>query len=661
MRMSVFGFAVAAALLFSASAYAQAPLVEAFGGVPALGDAAISADGTRVVTAASRDGRPAIVVYDVDQGQPIYAASPDQNNELRSVGWADDNIISFRSTRTFRPGEVLPENFRFQGGPRRITFARDSVIDITTGRMRALVTGGETAWADQGSYLVAPIEGDSGFGRMVGRAPIIEAQRRVVYRVNLTNGETRQALVRAGEDTIHYLFDARGDVIARTDSDEQTNRWRIFVYDANGQDRLLLEGENATGSPIHIVGALADGRLAAMDEDADDQFYVMYAIDRITGAREVVFSRPGYELSEAIIDPWSRQVVGAEWTETEGLQHFFDPALQAAYQGLGQHFPNGGAKIMSWSRDRGRLLILAENGLDGGAYYILTTAANALRRLGFRYPAIAASPAGTRQSITFRARDGVRVPAYLTLPLGIEPRNMPLVVLVHGGPSGRDDMNFDYWSTFLASRGYAVLQSNFRGSSGYGSAWERAGHGEWGGLMQTDVEDGAAALVRSGMADASRMCIVGASYGGYAALAGAALTPERYRCAVSVAGVSDLNEFIRQRQREAGAQSATADYWRISIGDREEDAQRLRERSPANLADRVRIPILLMHGSDDTVVPILQSRRMEARLRDAGKEVRFVELRGDDHWLSDAATRIQMLRELEAFLAQHLGAPAVAQ
>jgi dipeptidyl aminopeptidase/acylaminoacyl peptidase len=225
-------------------------------------------------------------------------------------------------------------------------------------------------------------------------------------------------------------------------------------------------------------------------------------------------------------------------------------------------------------------------------------------------------------------------------------------------------MDFDWWAAFLASRGYAVLQPNFRGSSGYGAAWEEAGRGQWGdGVMQTDVEDGVAALERAGIAAPGRACIVGASYGGYAALAGAALTPHRYRCAVSVAGVSDLGVMLAQTERQSGGEDSLAsDWWRASIGDRREDRDRIRSVSPALLADRVRIPVLLIHGTDDSVVPIDQSRRMLRALESLNKDVRFVELRGDDHWLSDAPTRIQMLREIESFLAGHLaGAPAQAQ
>lgn len=172
--------------------------------------------------------------------------------------------------------------------------------------------------------------------------------------------------------------------------------------------------------------------------------------------------------------------------------------------------------------------------------------------------------------------------------------------------------------------------------------------------MQTDVEDGVTALARSGRIDAARVCIVGGSYGGYAALAGATLTPDRYRCAVSINGVSDLGEMLRIERLETGSDSITSDYWRGIIGDGREDRDAIRAVSPALLADRVQASILLLASTDDTVVRIDQSRRMHRALTQAGRDVRFVELEGDDHFLSDSATRIQTLREMDAFLAQHL-------
>jgi dipeptidyl aminopeptidase/acylaminoacyl peptidase len=196
-----------------------------------------------------------------------------------------------------------------------------------------------------------------------------------------------------------------------------------------------------------------------------------------------------------------------------------------------------------------------------------------------------------------------------------------------------------------------VLQVNFRGSTGYGYEWFNAGRGRWGdGLMQTDIEDGVDALVKAGYVDGARVCIVGASYGGYAALAGATVTPERYACAASINGVSDPEDMLKDLQRVAKS-SMAAEWWSKSMGS---DKEQLRRVSPLRHADKVRIPILLLHGLEDSVVPIEQSRAMHAKLQRAQRDVRFKELGGDDHWLSSASTRTMMLQELETFLAQSL-------
>jgi dipeptidyl aminopeptidase/acylaminoacyl peptidase len=227
-----------------------------------------------------------------------------------------------------------------------------------------------------------------------------------------------------------------------------------------------------------------------------------------------------------------------------------------------------------------------------------------------------------------------------------------MVVLPHGGPEAHDDYEFDWWAQFLASRGYAVLQPQFRGSSGFGDEYRRAGYGQWGGLMQDDVTDGVNAMIAQKIADPKRICIVGASYGGYAALAGAAFTPDLYKCAVSISGVSDLPVMLGATKIRGGDESNALAYWRDSIGSPTDKA--VIDRSPARAADRIKVPVLLIHGLDDTVVPIAQSELMAGALENAKKKYTFVKVKGEDHWMSNSESRQQIMKELEKFLAENL-------
>ncbi len=227
------------------------------------------------------------------------------------------------------------------------------------------------------------------------------------------------------------------------------------------------------------------------------------------------------------------------------------------------------------------------------------------------------------------------------------------MVLPHGGPQGHDSVGFDWLAQAFANQGYAVFQPNFRGSDGYGLAFRDAGFGEWGRKMQTDISDGVAALVRQGVIDPKRACIVGASYGGYAALAGVTLQQGLYRCAVSYGGLSDLHYFMDTAAPSGRQDTATARYLRKFLGVTSNEDGVLRTLSPARLAKQADAPILLLHGADDSVVPIGQSREMDQALRAAGKPVEFVTLKSEDHWLSRDATRKAFLTAAVAFVEKY--------
>ena len=222
-------------------------------------------------------------------------------------------------------------------------------------------------------------------------------------------------------------------------------------------------------------------------------------------------------------------------------------------------------------------------------------------------------------------------------------------LLPHGGPHSHDTESFDWWAQALASRSYAVFQPNFRGSTNRDEEFTQAGYGEWGGKMQSDISDALAHLAEQGIVDPSRACIVGASYGGYAALAGVTLQQGLYRCAVSVAGVSDVALMSRIERRESGGSKTAARSLEQQLGPR----SRYRDISPRQHARRADAPILLIHGRDDVVVAYDQSLKMADALKDAGKPYEFLELQGEDHWLSTAETRLAMLKAAVAFVEKH--------
>jgi len=275
-------------------------------------------------------------------------------------------------------------------------------------------------------------------------------------------------------------------------------------------------------------------------------------------------------------------------------------------------------------------------------------------RIGPVYKDITPEDIAEVKAISYKAADGTEIPAYLTLPKGREAKNLPLIVLPHGGPAARDEPGFDWWAQAIASRGYAVLQPQFRGSDGFGLEFMTIGYGEWGRKMQSDLSAGVRTLASDGTIDPKRVCIVGASYGGYAAMAGPTLDPGVYRCAVAVAGISDPRGFVRWRASNGfGEDSSQTLYWDRFMGMKGVDDPAFDEIAPIKHIDKVTVPILLIHGKDDTVVPISQSEDFADALTDAKKDVTLVKLPGEDHWLSRAETRTEMLDATVDFLEKN--------
>jgi len=363
---------------------------------------------------------------------------------------------------------------------------------------------------------------------------------------------------------------------------------------------------------------------------------------------------PDTDLAITYNDPYTGAIIGVYASGSKEKVHWLEPSAQHRYDVLERSFHSQQVQPFDWTVEGSRTIALLSAPMRAPVFYLVDFTTNRADIVAEELPGLRGLQAAEVRGITYRARDGARIPAYLTVPPARNAGPMPLVVVPHDGPNERDYFLWHPMVQFLASRGYAVLQPQFRGSEGFGEAFRVAGYRQWGGVMQDDVTDGVSAMVRDGIADPHHVCIVGherGGYSGYVALAGAAFTPELYACAISVNGISDLpammREFVPDPYRIASS-------WQLQYVERvgAPNDPLLPTRSPVNSAKSIRIPVLIMYGAGN--VPIEQSTHMVSAMHAAGKSVDVVKIPGKDEWLQHTDTRTLVYSEIETFLRQHL-------
>jgi len=475
-----------------------------------------------------------------------------------------------------------------------------------------------------------------------------------VYKVDARTGKGEK-FETGSPNTVNWIADSSGQLRLRVDEDERGGS-RVFARFAGSNDWNLVHDSSSLDDPSRVLSFVAVGTQPDIayvitpnggDKDAVYEFNL-----RSKSLGRLVFQHSKVDVAGVALDSNTDQAIGTSYTVDYPTVEYFDPGYMQMQADLSATFPSEHVSIVSASNDKKKFVARVEGEQNPtGTYYLVDMTEPSIAKIGARYGSISAADIGQVKAITYQARDGLTIPAYLTLPPGSSAKKLPLVVMPHGGPRARDTAAFDPWAQFLASRGYAVLQPNFRGSTGFGSKFLEAGRQKWGLEMQNDLSDGVKHLIDNGTADGSKVCIVGWSYGGYAAMAGLTLTPDYYQCGVAGAGISDLLLFIGDRRRRS---EGAARFWAEDIGSTISDRDRLIATSPIKQVHRIRAPLLLIHTKEDVVVPLRQSSMMAKAMREAGKQVEYIELEGDDHWLSKASTSKRVLRELEVFLAKHL-------
>lgn len=438
---------------------------------------------------------------------------------------------------------------------------------------------------------------------------------------------------RRGTELLIYGRDAEDPEdwsrIARIRIEDVIREWE-FAGDAPGIGKIFVRGRR-------------DG--------ADTQAIHEYDLrTRTTG--EVVAQVPGYDMREVFtVDG---DFAGAAYIEDTTTYLLKDQVLQGHWNAIRRYFEDrANVRIVEVDKERTRMLLRVDGPRAPGDYYLYDLAKRNLDFIASDKPWLEPERLATVEVLKSPMRDGKTITSYLTRP---NPGSgaLPLVVMPHGGPEKRDAIDFDPVAQAFAAQGWLVLQPNFRGSGGYGKAFAEAGYREWARRMQDDVTDATADLVARGIADPKRIAIYGASYGGYAALMGAIATPDLYRAAISMAGVTNLGAMLAYVRYEDGEDAATYQYWLKSMGDPKSDRAALDAASPELRAQEVRVPILLMHGALDQRVPPKQSRDMKKALEKAGKSVKYIEFDGQWHSRWDTEAEIRQIEESIAFLKPHL-------
>ena len=627
----------------------SAPPVEAFANLPQIATIRLSPDGRHFAAIQPINGRPELFIYQTDLAsgtKPVVYGFGDAS---------DEDVIWVSNTRLIA---IFSANIKDSSDPTEYYYShwvRAIALDVD-GKNSVVLMKGRQLMHENAAIAVSAIDANDPQHVYVAASSGIGDDNTFLYKVDTTSGDG-EIFSRGDRDTSSWLMDGYGQIVSRQEVDLQSStKQEGYIQIAKGDGWLeSLRYSVSRGSVVGVEGLNMQGDAILISRYGDRNTQGLEAIDRETGkVRETVFSDPNYDLLGTVQDERTGRVIGVTYISDKVETKYFGPKLEKMQQSLEQALPGQSVQIGSTDAAHDLYVVRAEDSSHPGLYYFYRPATGQLSTLANEYPNLDPSDLSQTKSITYLARDGMQIHAYLTVPHASSGKNLPTVILPHGGPDDRDYMQFDWLAQFLASRGYAVLQPNFRGSSGYGYQFESAGFGQWGRKMQDDVTDGAKKLIADGIADPKRICIVGASYGGYVALAGATFTPDLYACTVSYAGVSNVVSILGHDSNDDEGSPAMK-YWETRIGDRYHDEKLMQAISPAYHADQVRCPILLIHGTADFTVPLHQSESEQRALQKVGRHVELVKLDGDDHYLGLAATRIRMAQEIERFLSANIG------
>lgn len=471
-----------------------------------------------------------------------------------------------------------------------------------------------------------------------------------VYRVNVKTGELK-LIEKNPANVTGWVTDHKGEIRMALQSDGVNDKVFYRLTSKDPWKEIINTDFRESFSPL--VFTPDNQRIYAASNIGRDKAVIVEYDPNTQKELSVIYENPTVDIENAIYSIAKKKLVGVSFIENKPKVVYLDTDYQNMQNWLESKLPGVEVVASDSNLAEDKFIVATYSDTKPGVFYFYDVKKQTLEKITETYPWLKPEQLAPIQPIIFQARDGLTLHGYLTLPNGVDPKNLPFVIHPHGGPWVRDDWGYDPIVQFLANRGYGVLQINYRGSTGYGRAFWEKGFKQWGkGSMQHDISDGVAWLIKQGYADPKRIGIVGGSYGGYAVLAGLAFTPELYACGIDIVGPSSLFTLLESIPPywEPGRQKLYA-----MVGDPEKDEQLLKDISPLFHVQNIKAPLMIVQGANDPRVKQRESDQIVEELKKRNIDVHYILNQDEGHGFHNEENRISVFKEIEAFLSEHLG------
>lgn len=620
---------------------------EAFGTLPELTNVRISPDGSKLLMLQNIDGQLIITTRSLeDLSEPMYGLPFDKGRYAWAEWLTNEEILAGLSyTERYKGGDLFNSAFGMVSVDwkgEKATLIADPNVDyrdiIPLYDLRVI-----DIMKDDPDHILVQVVGDGnperGWKRDVYKRNIRTQDMEIYHQgvrtikrwvsdkdhnIRLGFGVPRGLSIMEARDIAHYRKDVNSD-------------W-IELYDYNIRYGSGVTRDDREEAPYRVISLSSNPSelFVTKANQYGKQALYIYNVDSEKFVSEIA-SNDKYDLENFVFDDQYNLESYKFEGERPTIVHVGERG-EKLNNIFAQTFPGSTVEIESQSKDKNRMIIRVTSPTDPGTFYFYDENQKKIEMIGYIYQKVDLEKLSPMTPIEYKARDGLIIPGYLSLPHGVGEKNLPTIILPHGGPLTRDNWRFDFWVQFLTTQGYAVLQMNYRGSTGYGEDYMEKGFHEWGRKMVEDINDGAKWMISQGYADPNKMCIVGASYGGYAALQTVVKDETLYKCSVAFAPVTDLSmEF-----RNINTTFIESKEWTYD------------EASPSNHINKFNIPILMFHGDLDENVDVKNTRTFNNKMERAGKDIKYIEFENENHFLLNQEYRIRFLRELGHFLEKHL-------